>query len=95
MNKEQLDKLVIECINSYFLCAATSISYDQLEFKAKEIISPFLIKAYDYGEENGVNYFIKKYNEIFSYYVIFLKRRNKNIDDTLDALKELNDMFLK
>ena len=94
IDKEKLDKLVIECLNNYFLCAATSISSDQLEFKAKIIICPYFEKAYEYGKEDAINYFIKRYNEIFEYYVIFLRRKNKNIKKTLDAIKELNDKFL-
>ena len=31
---------------------------------------------------------------IFGYYVIFLRRKNKNINETLDAIKELNDKVL-
>ena len=77
MNKEKLDELAINCVTNYFLSAATSMINNNFDFNAKEIIKPYIVIVYAHGEENAVNYFYKKFNEIFSKYVIFI--RNKTV----------------
>lgn len=75
MNKEKLDELAHEAVNNYFLNADASLSYENFEIQHAELIRPFLIRACDFDEdgEKAVNYFIKKYNEIFDSYTRILE----------------------
>lgn len=75
MNKEKLDELALEAVKNYFLNADASLSYENFEIQHAELIRPFLIKACDFDKdgEKAVNYFIKKYNEIFDSYTKILE----------------------